>query len=50
LIVKVDQVADGYGKIGILIKPLWQNGGNFQGHAPGNGKANQAQNSRLESF
>jgi hypothetical protein len=33
---------DGNGKIGILIKPLWKNGRNFEGHAPGNGKANQA--------
>jgi hypothetical protein len=41
---------DGYGRIGILIKPLWQNGRNFEGHAPGNGKAIQTQNSRLESF
>jgi hypothetical protein len=37
------------GKIGILIKPLWQNGRNFEGHAPAIEK-NQAQNSRLESF
>jgi hypothetical protein len=41
---------DAYGKIGILINPLWQNGRNFEGLAPGNGKTNQAQNSRLESF
>jgi hypothetical protein len=41
---------DGYVKIGIVIKPLWQNGRNFEGHAPGNGKTNQAQNLRLESF
>jgi hypothetical protein len=41
---------DGYGKIGILIKLLRQNGRNFEGHAPGNGKTNQVQNSRLESF
>jgi hypothetical protein len=41
---------DGYGKVDILIKPLWHNGRKFEGHAPGNGKANQAQNSRLEPF
>jgi hypothetical protein len=41
---------DAYGKIGILIKPLWQNGRNLEGLAPGNGKTDQAQNSRLESF